>query len=63
MQPCIEKLVRDDTGAGLEVAGERAVELIRSRRRVLTRLVFTPQEAGVSGILLSWIAANLLKIF
>ena len=62
-QPCIDRLERDDTGAEVELVGERAVELIRNRKRVLTRIVFTPQHSGVTGILLSWFAARLLKIF
>ena len=60
MQVCIDRVVRDDTGAGLALLGERVVELVRNKKRVLTRVVFL--STAVSGLHLSWYAAALLRI-
>ena len=59
MQVCIDRVVRADTGAGLALLGERVVELVRNKKRILTRVVFV---SAVSGLHLSWYAAALLRI-
>ena len=65
----IDHVIRDSTGEELELVGERVVELIRNKKRVLTRIVFVSaagdhnDNAPVTGIHLSWYAAALLKIF
>jgi len=69
LQVCIDHVVRDSTGEELELVGERVVELIRNKKRILTRIVFVSSagdqndNAPVTGIHLSWYAASLLKIF
>ena len=61
--------MKDDTGEDLECVGERVVELVRNKKRVITRVVFVSSDSNnnnntpVTGIHLSWYAAALLKMF
>jgi len=69
LQKCIDTLVNDDTEETMELIGERVVELVRNKKRILTRIVFvsskntSDHEHKLSGLQLSWFAAALLKLF
>jgi len=70
LQACIDTLVNDDTEETMELIGERVVELVRNKKRILTRIVFvksskstSDHEHKLSGLQLSWFAAALLRLF
>jgi len=63
LQECIDSVENDVDGESVTVIGERVVEIIRHKKRLLTRIVFTRDERLQGTVLLSWYAATIMKIF
>ena len=59
LQPCIDSITHQEQR--LPAVGERVVEMVRNKKRVLTRIVFLSSKT-VKGLHLSWFSAAQLGL-